>query len=67
MDKVTLKSMQKYPIWVDEYVETDTYEDNWTKPILDTRNVTEDMGEVEILLTEENISFKTAFNAKMFE
>ena len=66
MDKVTLKNMQKYPIWVDEYVETDTYEDNWTKPILDTRNVTEDMGEVEILLTEENldIHISAAFNVK---
>ena len=66
MDKVTLKSMQKYPIWVDEYVETDTYEDNWTKPILDTRNVTEDMGEVEILLTEEkqDIHISAAFSVK---
>lgn len=66
MDKVTLKSMQKYPIWVDEYVETDTYEDNWTKPILDTRNVTEDMGEVEILLTEEKLGIhvSAAFSVK---
>lgn len=55
MDKVTLKNMQKYPIWVDEYVETDTYEDNWTKPILDTRNVTEDMGTVDILMKEEEL------------
>lgn len=55
MDKVTLKSMQKYPIWVDEYVETDTYEDNWTKPILDTRNVTEDMRFVDILMKEEEL------------
>lgn len=55
MDKMTLKSMQKYPIWIDEYIETDTYEDNWTKPFLDTCNVTEDMGTVLILLEEETL------------
>lgn len=53
MDKVTLKNMQRYPIWMMEYVETDSYEDNWTKPFLDTCNVVESMGEVDILMKEE--------------
>lgn len=54
-DKVTLKNMQKYPIWVNEYVEMDTYEDNWTKPMLDTSNVTTDMESVNILMKEDEL------------
>lgn len=69
MDKVTLNSMLKYPIWVDEYVETDTYEDNWMKPILDTCNVSNDMKEVYILLTEEkqNIHVSAMLNVKLMQ
>ena len=47
--------MQKYPIWVNEYVETDMYEDNWMKPMLDTYNVTTDMESVNILMKEDEL------------
>ncbi len=69
MDKVTLKNMQRYPIWVDEYVETDTYEDNWMKPLLDTCNVTEDMESIYILMKEEesNIDVSATLNIKKMQ
>ena len=69
MDKVTLKNMQRYPIWVDEYVETDTYEDNWMKPLLDTCNVTEDMDSIYILMKEEesNIDVSATLNIKKMQ
>lgn len=69
MDKVTLKNMQRYPIWADEYVETDTYEDNWMKPLLDTCNVTEDMESIYILMKEEesNIDVSATLNIKKMQ